>query len=339
MRKLLGAAASSMMLLAFTPAAASADNGDSIPIPEKGELAVSFTFDGGYNGQETAAKILASHEMAGTFFINSSYLDYPAYLSVDDLRDISRQRHEIGGGSLYNNNLTDIDAESATQQVCDDRATLSQLGFQVTSFAYPYGDDSVQAKASAEECGYNSGRAVSGLYYSDTDCSDCPKAESLPPVDDMRIRSAGYTNDVERIKESITRARDGGGGWVPLIFSHICVCPELGDDAISPSAFKELVTWVAEHDELKVYRVDEVMGGDLEDVKGTPLQRLMPGGVTVPKNDKPPLSSAPAFTLWGFGINQTQIVLMGSLIALAVVLTYRSATRQIKYTRLRGLLK
>lgn len=328
-----------MVLLAFTPAAASAEDGDSIPIPEKGELAVSFTFDGGYKGQETAAKILANHEMAGTFFINSGYLDYPAYLSVDDLRDISRQRHEIGGGSLYNNNLTDIDAEDATQQVCDDRATLSQLGFQVTSFAYPYGDDSVQAKASAEECGYNSGRAVSGLYYSDTDCSDCPKAESLPPVDDMRIRSAGYTNDVERIKESIIRARDSGGGWMPLIFSHICVCPELGDDAISPSAFKELVTWVAEHDELKVYRVDEVMGGDLEDIKGTPLQRLMPGGVTVPKHDKPPLSSAPAFTLWGYGINQTQIILVGSLIALAIVLTYRSATRQIRYTRLRGLVK
>ena len=339
MRRLLVAAASGIMLLAVAPAAASADGGDSIPIPEKGELAVSFTFDGGYKGQEMAATILADHEMAGTFFINSGYLGYPAYLSVDDLRDISRQRHEIGGGSLYNNNLTDIDAEDATQQVCDDRATLSQLGFQVTSFAYPYGDDSVQAKASAEECGYNSGRAVSGLYYSDTDCSDCPKAESLPPVDDMRIRSAGYTNEVERIKESLRRARDNGGGWMPLIFSHICVCPELGDDAIAPSAFKELVTWVAEHDELKVYRVDEVMGGDLADVNGTPLQRLMPGGVTVPKADKPPLSSAPAFTIWGYGINQTQIILVGSLIALAIVLTYRSATRQIKYTRLKGLIK
>lgn len=331
MRKLLLGALVAM-LLTPTPAHAAED----IPEQKEGELAISFTFDGGYKGQEVAAKTLADAEMAGTFYINSGYLDYPAYLSIDELRTISRQRHEIGGGSLYNNNLTDIEVADATQQVCDDRATLSQLGFQVTSFAYPYGDDSVQAKAVAEDCGYNSGRAVSGLYHSETDCSDCPKAEPLPPVDDMRIRSAGYTNDVEKIKESIIRARDAGGGWMPLIFSHICVCPELGDDAITPSAFKELVAWTASKEWLKVYRMDEVMGGDLEDVKGDPLQRLMPGGITTPKSSEPPLSSAPAFSLWGYGVNQTQIIIMGLLIALTLVFTYRSATRSIRYTKLRS---
>lgn len=332
MRKLLLGAVGALLLV---PAPAAAD--DDILLPKDGELAVSFTFDGGYKGQDVAAQILADQELAGTFYINSGYLDYPAYLSIDELRVISRQRHEIGGGSLYNNNLTDVDMELAVEQVCDDRATLSQLGFQVTSFAYPYGDDSVQAKAAAEQCGYNSGRAVSGLYFDEVTCSDCPKVEPLPPVDDMRIRSAGYTNDVDRIKESILRARDTGGGWMPLIFSHICVCPELGDDAISPAALKELVTWVNEEPTIKVYRVDQIMGGPLEEVSGEPLQRLMPGGVdTTPPGDSKPLSSEPAFTVLGYGVNQTQVILIGLLIALTIVFTYRSATRQIQYTRLRS---
>lgn len=332
MRALLLAAVGALL---FLPAPAAAD--DDILVPKDGELAVSFTFDGGYKGQDVAAQILADREMAGTFYVNSGYLDYPAYLSIDELRVISRQRHEIGGASLYNNNLTDIDMELAVEQVCDDRATLSQLGFQVTSFAYPYGDDSVQAKAAAEQCGYNSGRAVSGLYFNKRACSDCPEAEPLPPVDDMRIRSVGFTNNVDGIKRSIVRARDSGGGWMPLIFSHICVCPELGDDAISPAALEELVTWVNKEPTIKVYRVDQIMGGPLQEISGEPLQRLMPGGVdATPPDDSLPLSSAPAVTVLGYGINQTQVILIGLIVALTLVLTYRSATRQIQYTRLRS---
>jgi peptidoglycan/xylan/chitin deacetylase (PgdA/CDA1 family) len=310
------------------------DPGEGIDIPDEGETAISFTFDGGYKGQEEAADILFDNGMAGTFYVNSGYLNYPAYMTTDDLRAIARQRSEIGGGSLYNNNLTDIDYVDAEQQVCDDRATLAQLGFQVTSFSYPYGDDSPQAKSAAEACGYNNGRTVSGLYYSESDCSSCPIAEPLPPVDDFRIRTPSYTNDIQELHDRVELAMQSGGGWLPLIFSHICVCPELGDDAITPAAFESFVEWIAsENDKIKVYTVDQVMQGPLKDVKGVPLQRLMPGGVTVtPPDDKVThLSSTPAWTIVGFKIDQAQIMVIGILMALAVVITYRLATKKVRY--------
>ena len=262
----------------------------------KGETVVSFTFDGTYKGQEVAAQILADHDLAGTFFINSGYIGYPAFLSVDELRSISRNRHEIGGASLYGNDLSDIDANEATQQVCDDRATLSQLGFQVTSFAYPYG---------TTRCRPSVGRGMRlqqrprtrGLYHR-RPAARLPKAESLPPADDMRIRSAGYTNDVERLKSRSSVPETVGGGWVPLVFTHVCVCPELGDDAISPADFKDLVTWVAEPTSW-VDTVDQVMGGDLEDCVGTPLQRLVPeASRSRSSRTRRPLA-VPAFTALG----------------------------------------
>jgi hypothetical protein len=312
------------------------DPAEGIDLPSAGQTAISFTFDGGYKGQEEAAKVLYDNGMAGTFYVNSGYLNYPAYMTTEDLRDIARQRSEIGGGSLYNNNLTDIEYKAAEQQVCDDRATLAQLGFQVTSFSYPYGDDSPQAKSAAEACGYNNGRSVSGLYYSATDCSNCPKAESLPPVDDFRIRTPTYTNNIEELKKQVLMAEESGGGWLPLIFSHICVCPELGNDAITPPAFEEFVKWVAaQKDNVKVYTVDEVMQGSLKDVKGTPLQRLMPGGLDVTPTDSTPLSAKAAFTVLGFKIDQAQIMVIGILCALSVVITYRIATRRIRYERQR----
>jgi hypothetical protein len=317
-----------------TPDDRSTDPAGNIVLPDENETAVSFTFDGGYKGQEEAAKILFDHGMAGTFYVNSGYLNYPAYMTTDDLRTIARQRSEIGGGSLYNNNLTDIDYDDAVQQVCDDRATLAQLGFQVTSFSYPYGDDSPQAKSAAQACGYNNARTVSGLYYDEVDCSDCPKAESLPPNDDFRIRTPSYTNQVQELEDRVQLAIDAGGGWLPLIFSHVCVCPELGNDAITPQAFTQFVEWVqAQGSAIKVYTIDQVMQGPLKDVVGQPLQRLMPGGldVTTTNKESVPLSDKPAATVFGFEIDQTQVMVIGILCAIAVAVTYRTATRRVRH--------
>ena len=61
--------------------------------PEPGETVVSFTFDGTFKGQEDAAVILSENGLAGTFYVNSGYLDFPAYLSVDQLRSIARNRN------------------------------------------------------------------------------------------------------------------------------------------------------------------------------------------------------------------------------------------------------
>lgn len=311
------------LLLCCSPALAATD---------KGETVVSFTFDGTYKGQDAAARILSEHEMAGTFYINSGYVGFPAYLSLEQLREVARNRSEIGGASLYGNDLSKLPRAQAKSEVCDDRTTLAQLGFTVTSFAYPHATSTAQVKSVVQQCGYNNGRELAGLFESETTCSSCPKGEMLPPTDDFRIRTPGPGTELSDLKRHVQQAEDAGGGWVPLVFTHVCLCPDKGDEAISPADFEAFVEWVAKRPSTtKVKTIDQVMGGELKPVTGTAIERLVPNPSSA-IGDRP-LSQAPAWTLLGVGIGQSQILFIGVLVTAAIVLTYRAATRSNRYVR------
>lgn len=314
------------LVLLSTPATAA---------PRKGETVVSFTFDGTFKGQDAAAQILAENGVAGTFYINSGYLNYPAYLSLEELRSIARSRNEIGGASLYGNDLSLLPPGKAGKEICNDRATLSQLGFQVTSFAYPYGTSTAMVKGEAQDCGYNSGRELAGLYASSTDCSSCPKGESVPPRDFFRIRTNPIGTTLPELKRHVRNAEKAGGGWVPLVFSQVCVCPDEKGDAISPADFETFVGWLNDRPaSTRVKTVDQVMGGDLKPVVGTPLRRLVPDPSAPPPTTA--LSKVPAWTVLGVGIGQKQILLIGALLTVVVVITYRLATRRNRYVHVHG---
>lgn len=329
MRRLFPALlAVTLLLLMAAPAATAA-----VPA-KKGQVIVSLTFDGGYKGQDIAGKILQDHNMAGTFYLNSGYLGYPAYMSLEQVRGLSRQRHEIGGASTLNNDLSKLPIEEATKQVCDDRATLDRLGFRVTSFAYPRGADTAAVRRMVSQCGYNSARDASGLYNSVTDCSDCPAAETIPPTNDFRIRTSENITRLELLKARVSLAETSGGGWVPLVFRHICVCPAKGDDAITPSDLTVFVKWLSERPVSTVVQtVDQVFGGDYKAVKGQPLARLVPAVGSSSGQPSRPLSSLPAWSFWGLEIGQSQIIAIGLLITFTIVLTYRAAARGKRYAR------
>lgn len=328
MRRLFPALlAVTLLLLLGAPAATAA-----VPV-KKGQVIVSLTFDGGYKGQDVAGKILEANNMAGTFYINSGYIGYPAFMSVEQLRGLARQRHEIGGASTLNNDLSKLPIETATKEVCDDRATLERLGFQVTSFAYPLGADTAPVRRMVSQCGYNSARDVSGLYNSINDCSDCPQGETIPPTNDFRIRTSENSTSLDQLKARVSLAETAGGGWVPLVFRHICVCPDKGDAAITPADFTLFVKWLRERPvTTEVHTVDQVVGGDFKPVKGQPLARLVPGAASASQPSRP-LSSLPAWSFWGLEIGQSQIIAIGLLMTFTIVLTYRAAARGKRYAR------
>jgi hypothetical protein len=314
---LLALLAAPLLLMLGSPAEAA---------PKDEVTVVSFTFDGTFKSQDMFAKVLASHEMAGTFFVNSGYLGYPAYLSVDQLRSIARNRNEIGGASLYGNDLVERSQSQAGREICDDRATLAQLGFQVTTFAYPHGHASATVKAAAQRCGYNSARRYTGLFESQSQCSSCPAAETLPPSDDFRIRTAAQSTELADLQERVMRAERAGGGWVPLVFTKVCVCPA-DSTAITPDDFEAFVEWLQRRPATTVVRtIDQVMGGTLKPVQGVALRRLVPDPSTA-IGEKEPLSKAAAWSVFGLGIGQAQIIFTGVLVSIAMVVTYRIATK------------
>lgn len=286
------------------------------------ETVVTFTFDGTFKGQSRAAKVLAAQDFPGTFYINSGYLEFPAYLSVDQLRGIARAGHEIGGASLYGNDLSRQSYSRSKQEVCDDRSTLAQLGNQVTSFAYPHGADTAgQVRSVVKACGYNSGRDVAGLYVSSDVCSSCPQAEKLPPEDDFSVRSVSPGLGPAALRERVERA-ERGGGWVPLLFDRVCTCPDkvAAGEATTPKDFEEFVQWLADRpDSTRVRTVDQVMGGELQPVVGTPLARLVPDPSPAIGS---PASSADDDSPWAFlgaGTGRNQTLGIGALVLLGVV--------------------
>jgi len=130
---------------------------------------------------------------------------------------------------------------------------------------------------------------------------------------------------VADLEAEVTRVERAGGGWLPLVFTKICVCP--GDqEAISPTDFDAFATWLAKRPGTRVRTVDQVMGGPLKPVHGTPLKRLVPDPSAAISN-KEPLSRQSAWTIAGLGIGQAQIIFTGVVASVAVVLTYRLATR------------
>ncbi len=293
---------------------------------------VSFTFGGTFTSQVQAAAILSGHGMAGTFYINSGYIDSPAHLSIAQLRTIARGRHEIAGGSMYGNDLSEITEEQAEREVCDDRATLAQLGFLTTSFAYPHGVGLPRGKAVAQDCGYNNAREYAGLYRSADECSSCPRAESMPPRDDFRIRTS-TTMSLADFQEQVVATERSGGGWLPLVFSRICWCSDNGIGSINPDDFAVFVAWLAERPGSTVVKtVDQVMGGPLKPVHGSANKRLVP--TSSPAISTPgTLSKAPAWTVFGVGIGQSQILVFCVVLTITIVMTFRLASRGDRYVR------
>lgn len=315
-----------LVLVPVGPGATASRNLEGDP-----RLVVSFTFDGTDRSQDDFSEILAEHGMAGTFYVNSGLVGYPAYLNLTQLRSIARDRNEIAGASADGLDLTTVSAGEARRQICDDRSTLAQLGFQVTSFAYPRGavDDAVVS--AVRSCGYNSARDFAGLYDTARSCGSCPDLESLPPDDVFRIRTASELLTLRALKARVLRAERSGPGWLPLTFSKLCLCPGDQPGAVTRDTFTAFVVWLAKQDGTVVVRtVDQVVGGALRPVHGSPSRRLVPAPSAAISAPEPP-SRVPAWTLAGVDIGQAQILFTGLVVSVAMVVTYRLATRKERH--------
>lgn len=283
------------------------------------ETVVSLTFDGTHKSQTQFAAAMSGRGLTGTFYINSGYLDYPGYLNIDELHEIDRE-HEIAGASLVGSDLTQLASAEVEEQICDDRATLADLGFTVTSFAYPHGAQDASVRAAVRSCGYRSARDYGGLHHVES-CTRCPASEPTPQQRPLSIRTAYQTPRVADLQRQVLEAEAVPGGWVPLVFTRICECP-LEPDAIRPEDFTTFLAWLDKRSATVVRTVDDVLGGSPRPVTGTVLARFSPQ----PERTLP-LSRIPAWTVLGVGVGQTQLIFFAVTVGTLVVIAYRTGTR------------
>jgi uncharacterized repeat protein (TIGR01451 family) len=208
------------------------------------QTVVSLTFDDGLVDQYAVRSILGAHGMRGTFYINSDDIGVPGRMDWNDLHDIAVDGNEIAGHTLHHVDLTTVSSTEATHQVCDDRQRLLTFGFSPIDFAYPYGERNASVIQIVKNCGYSSARRSWGLR-SPGGPVEYAYSETIPPVDAYQIRtpdSIQQTTSLATIQNYVTQAETHGGGWVPLVFHHVCEgCDRY---SITPANLNAFLDWL-----------------------------------------------------------------------------------------------
>jgi peptidoglycan/xylan/chitin deacetylase (PgdA/CDA1 family) len=241
-------------------------------LPERAEAAagthtvVSFTFDDGDADQMAAARVLHTYGLDGTFYIITGAVGAPKYVTLADLHTLAAEGDEIGGHTVSHIELPHVTAAEARRQVCDGRDILLAWGFHVRSFAYPGGVYSPATEAIVRECGFNSARTVVGLRS--PGCPKCTLAETIPPKDPDALRVPGQVDGtwtLATLENLVIGLERSGGGWLPLVFHHICdtrSCPNL---PVRLSLVNAFAKWLAARRSIGtvVKTVGDVVGGPL----------------------------------------------------------------------------
>ena len=212
---------------------------------------VTLTFDDGKNTQVDAANILAAAGLPATYYINSSAIGGPFFMTLDNLKAIASAPvgNEIGGHGVYHNDLSKLDANEQRRMVCDDRNWLLAQGFDVVSFAYPFSNAENGAATAVAECGYTNARV--GFELRPDSPATCVTnencSETIPPVDAFQIRTpegANAATTLADLQQMVLNARPNG--WVPILFHDVCApSPECGTQGISITVFQQFVAWLA----------------------------------------------------------------------------------------------
>lgn len=246
------------------------------PAQAAGPLVVTLTFDDANADQVTAANYLNSKGMKGTFFLPSGYLNAadpnggPApYMTTAQALALQSAGNEIAGHTVTHPDLAQMDANEVARQVCNDRVNLTNMGFRVTNFAYPFASATPAVQQTVANCGYNSARGLGDLK-SKAAPTLTQVAEPLPvPAADLYFTKAPDEVDntwtVTDMQTVVTQA-EAGGGWVQLTFHHF---DSTSDPlTVTTANFQAYVNWLATEQaagRIAVKTVSQVMAAQFPD--------------------------------------------------------------------------
>jgi peptidoglycan/xylan/chitin deacetylase (PgdA/CDA1 family) len=200
-------------------------------------------------------------------------MTYPQLVALQAAGD------EIGGHTIDHPNLPALSPAQQRVETCGDRAALERHGLDVTDFAYPYGDYDAATLRIAPTCGYRSARIAGGLASPDGCRGPCPYAETVPPHRLFATLSADSildTDPLSRIEGYVAGAERHGGGWVQIVFHH--VCDRCDPYSVTQPTLATFLAWLAARvgHGLRVETVRQVIGAQLSPGRVRVLDRGRP---------------------------------------------------------------
>jgi peptidoglycan/xylan/chitin deacetylase (PgdA/CDA1 family) len=206
---------------------------------------VSLEFDHAFADALRGVALVHNHGMPATLFAMSGRVGQPGYLTYPQLVALQAQGDEVGGHTAHHPDLSKLKPAEQRSEICDDRAALQQAGLEVTDFSYPFGYFNAATPGIVRSCGYESARQAGGLRSRSRCQGSCSAAETIAPRRVYATRSADSvreTTSVATLERYVTRARRSGGGWVQLVFHH--VCDRCDSYAVSEPTLAAFLSWL-----------------------------------------------------------------------------------------------
>jgi hypothetical protein len=225
-------------LTAVSPRSATAEIQATTLVP----TVVTIEWHDGNADQVGVPPILRTYGMHATFLVNTGPIlaGNPNKLTVSDLETIYADGNEIAGHTLDHVNIQPLSTADARNEVCSDRNNLLGMGFQPTTFAYPFASFDAGSEDVVHYCNYNDASATAGLTLKKK--GGLP-ANSIPPADTYAIRTVPSVkkstklSTMERnVLSAETFAQTNGSAWVIFVFHHLCEA-HCGPYVISPAKF------------------------------------------------------------------------------------------------------
>jgi hypothetical protein len=199
----------------------------SAPVPAAAAVptVVSIEWHDGNADQVGVVPILDARSMHATFLVNTGPIlaGDSSKLSVGDLQTIAGHGNEIGGHTVDHVNVQPLPTAEARDQVCTDRNSLLAMGFQPTTFAYPFASFDTGSEDVAHYCNYNDASATAGLTLKG------PIANTIPPADPYAIRTVPAVKKSTKLRtlerwvfDAEASAQANGSAWLVFVFHHLC---------------------------------------------------------------------------------------------------------------------
>ena len=295
--------------------------------PAAANTSVSLTFDNGTADQMAAIPILADHGMDGTFYVSPARIGRPTtYMSWAQVQSVSGAGNEIGGLTQNHAHLGTLTEDQQRAEICGGRQSLLDRGYPQVSFAYPYSDFTATSQRLVQECGYLSGRDITGLGKTGQ-----PKAETIPPLNPWAVRTRGSVDVDDTLPEIENwimgaEAVDQGNGvadaWMNLVFTHICDpavtnCADPNGDNnqyITPSDFDALLDWLQARGltGTQVKTIGQVMNPGATDAIPPVTQISCDGGACQPSYDHSVSATLSATDTGGSGLKEIRYTTDGT---------------------------